>query len=209
MSDKLNEQIWALSALFLAASGVVSLAHKGQWEEDNFLALLPSLQRFNPEHLADLYDNHSRLAHGRDILVKYFSKNITDDLLGYVMQTMFIAKKLEKNKKLMNVLIRGLTQTKQKTELFGMMHSNVFAAYSSLYQETASLAANRVLIRGNPNYLHNSDTSARMRTLLLCAIRAASLWQANGGSKLQLLFSRKALTIAAKKTAFTTKSAAE
>ena len=49
----------------------------------------------------------------------------------------------------------------------------------------------RIMVAGEQNYLLNTDTAARVRTLLLAGIRAAVLWRQLGGSKWKLLLSRK------------------
>lgn len=192
------DQVWALSALFFAVDGVVALAEKGQWAEDNFAVLMPSLQRFNCETVRDFYDNPSRLDKGREDLMHYFVNASNDARLSYALRLMQVARRLGSNTALMTVLAEGLRQTAAQIGHFGLLHDNIFARYSALYQKTASQATSRIRIYGNPHYLQQNAIADRLRTVLLCGVRAAALWQANGGSRWQLMFGRAGIVAVAK-----------
>ncbi|SUO95374.1 high frequency lysogenization protein HflD [Suttonella ornithocola] len=201
LSD-IQTQAWAISAMFFSADGVVSLSEKGHWKEDNFATLLPSLIRFNCENISEYYDHTANLQRGRELLEEQMSEGVPEPQLRYVLQLLHIERRLSKNTALMETLIQGLTQSSRQVEAFGLLHDNVFAKFSSLYQQTASQAARRILIKGNPRYLQDAQTVARLRTLLLCALRAAALWRANGGNRWQMLFGRKGLVDAASELSF-------
>lgn len=192
------DQIWALSAVFFAAEGVTALAEKGQWAEENFAVLLPSLARMNCETVRDYYDCPERLAKGRDDLLHYFSHTQPDRRLAYVLQMMRVARRLQGNGELLNVLLKGLQETREYIPHFGMLHENIFARYSAIYQDSASKAAKRIQVFGQANYLRQMEVVNRVRTLLLCGVRAAALWQANGGSRWQLMFGRGGIIALAK-----------
>jgi len=46
------------------------------------------------------------------------------------------------------------------------------------------------MIQGDQHYLTNTETAAKIRTLLLAGIRAALLWKQAGGSRWKLLIER-------------------
>lgn len=194
MSQDLKEQVWALSALFLAVDGVVSLASKGQCPEGYFRCLMPSLSRFDCDLVRDFYDCEGDfLERGRVFLVERFSGEVLDERLSYAMQLMRVAKKLSKNKELMFKLRSGLEETMRQIPMFSLLHDNIFARYDDLYQKTASQSARRIMIKGSAQVMQQVDVVRRVRTLLLCGVRACALWQANGGSRLQVFFARGAL----------------
>lgn len=202
MNRDMTEQVWALCAAFLAADGVVQIAQKGQWAERYFATLLPSLSRFNTSTVAELYENPVNLARGQALLMDLFGDGVPDDVLRYVLQMIHVERRLSAKPALVQTLIDGLHQADRQIQAFGLLHDNVFARYSSLYQETASQAARRIMVRGNPQFLRNARNAAQLRTLLLCGIRAASMWRANGGSRWQMMFGRKAIVEAAREMVF-------
>ncbi|MGD8430724.1 MAG: DUF489 family protein, partial [Ectothiorhodospiraceae bacterium] len=55
------------------------------------------------------------------------------------------------------------------------------------------------LIQGERGYLEDPRNAALIRTLLLSALRAASLWRQCGGTRLRLIFGRKRLIEEARK----------
>lgn len=199
MNAAIIDQAFALMAAYHAAMGVNTLAEKGQWAQENFAALLPSLQRFNAEHTADYYEHHAQFATARDAMVDTFAHGVPDEHLRYFMQMLGVERRLAKNAPLMQKLKAGLNQATRQAEHFGTLHDNLFARYADIYQQTASQAARKIMVRGNPRFLQQPGTVAQIRTLLLCGIRAASLWRGAGGSRVQIIFGRKALVDAAAK----------
>ena len=51
----------------------------------------------------------------------------------------------------------------------------------------------RILVQGHAAYLQDERNAALIRALLLAAIRAAGLWQINGGGRLRLVLGRRRL----------------
>lgn len=197
MSAVIEEQAFALMAAYHAAIGVNALAQKGQWAQENFAAILPSLQRFDALTVADYYQHYACFAPAREAMVETFAHGVPDEHLRYLMQVLSVERRLAKNASLMAVLKAGLLQAVKQVEHFGLLHDNVFARYADIYQQTASQAARKILVRGHPQYLQQANTVAQIRTLLLCGIRAASLWRGAGGSRSQIMFGRRALVDAA------------
>lgn len=192
MTD-LENQTYALIAAYHSAIGICTLAAKGQWPEANYAALLPSLTHFNCANLPDYYDKHQQFEPARQALIETFGHGVPDDNIRYLMQMLSVERRLSKKPELMADLKIGLEQAQTQSQHFSALHDNLFAKYADIYQQTASLAARKILVRGNPLYLQNSSTAARIRTLLLCGIRAASLWRGAGGSRSQIIFGRKAI----------------
>lgn len=199
MNSIITDQAFAIMVAYHVAIGVNTLAQKGQWAEQNFTAILPSLQRFNAPNTADYYEHHNLFIPAREAMIETFIHGITDEHLRYLIQLLNVEKRLAKNTKLMMLLKTELTQARKQVEHFGLLHDNVFARYSDIYQQTASQATRKILVRGNPRYLQQADTVAQIRTALLCGIRAASLWRGSGGNRIQLMFGRKALVDAVQK----------
>jgi high frequency lysogenization protein len=64
---------------------------------------------------------------------------------------------------------------------------------ADLYRQSISNISPRIIVKGKPLFLQNPDTQNRIRALLLAGIRSAVLWRQLGGTRLQLLFSRKSI----------------
>lgn len=194
----LHEQALALTALFTACDGVLALAKRGQWAEDNFNAMLPSLFTRNAASIEGYYPDLSRLSVGRDLLLEMMAEGVPREHMQYVMQIMYVERKLSKNKPLMAKLIADLHAAEQQKDHFGLLSETVFARLGEIYSETASVAARKIRVVGEPAFLRQSDIAARVRALLLCGVRAAGLWRASGGGRWQLMFSRQAIAQAAR-----------
>ncbi len=195
--EDLHDQALALSALFLAVDGVRKLARTGRWAEANFAALMASVLRRDAATFSDYYPDLSRLARGRDLLLDMLRKGATRQHLYYVMRVIQVEKKLSANPHLMEALLGDLGDVKRQCAHFGLTHETIFTRLDNIYRQTVSCAARKIRVSGNPRYLQQEQVAARVRTLLLCAIRAAALWRASGGNCWQLIFSRQAVTRAA------------
>lgn len=106
----------------------------------------------------------------------------------------------------MEVLRKHLAQAESQADQFGLVHDTMFARFGDTYQQTVSQAARRIQIHGNPRYLQQASIAAQLRTLMLCGVRAAALWRANGGNRWQFMFSRRAIAEAAMALDFTENS---
>ena len=95
-------------------------------------------------------------------------------------------------------LSEGIEKTRGQIDHFGIEHANIYASLGGLYSDTISQLNPRIMVSGEPTILNNPDTANKVRTLLLCAIRSAVLWQQLGGSRWQLLFKRKKIVSAAR-----------
>lgn len=65
-----------------------------------------------------------------------------------------------------------------------------------VYQQTISQLGKRIQVVGNPNALQQPATAARIRTLLLAAVRFAWLWDQLGGRRWHLVVRRRGMLVA-------------
>jgi high frequency lysogenization protein len=79
-----------------------------------------------------------------------------------------------------------------------LLDREVLAGLAGIYSDTISKLEPRIIVRGNPLYLQNSDNQDRVRALLLAGIRSAMLWHQTGGNRWQILFGRSKLLDAAR-----------
>ena len=185
-----QSQAWALAALFLAIDNVRAIAERGEVQTDAELTLLPSLLTYNAADIADYYGDPAPLARGRRAYQRTFQQKSDEQTLRYSAQILHVERRLSKKAALMRTLKERLHAAQRQAEYYPVNHDNLIASFAATYQETASLAAGRILIRGEPQWLRQPDMTNRIRALLLAGVRAAALWRAYGGNRYTLLFAR-------------------
>ena len=186
-----DEQICALGAWALAVNAVHTLATHGRDQLDALPALMPSLLRFNCAQMRDYYEPGSALNSGLKRVNDFFGRDAEPDVLKYGMQVLFLEKKLAKNRDLVSTLITRLNSLQRQAEHYSPSHEAVIAQAASIYQDTVGKAGPRIMITGNPTYLQQNAVAEQIRALLLCGVRAASLWRGAGGSRWQMMFSQR------------------
>ena len=82
---------------------------------------------------------------------------------------------------------------------FNTTHENVLANLAETYKATISTLTPRIMVQGEHGYINNSDNANKVRALLLAGIRSAVLWHQCGGSRIQILFNRRAYITEAEK----------
>ncbi|MDO5090486.1 MAG: high frequency lysogenization protein HflD [Cardiobacteriaceae bacterium] len=192
-----DEQVSALGAWALALHAVHDLAHHGRDIREALPALMPSLLRFDRTHVRDYYECSAPLNEGLVLVAELFGREPDTDILKHGMQVLFLEKKLGKNRELMGILITRLNRLQRQAEHFSPAHDSVIAQAASIYRDTVGKAGARILVNGKPEHLQRTDIAEQIRALLLCAVRAGSLWRSYGGSRWQLMFSQRGVAEAA------------
>ena len=190
--NNIQSQAWAFAALFLAIDSVRALAERGEIREDAELTLLPSLLTTNAADISGYYGEAIPLARGREAYYRTFEQKNDEQNLRYSAQILHVERRLAKKAALMAILKERLHGAQRQSEHYPLNHDSLIASFAATYQATASEAAGKILIRGEPQWLRQADLVNHIRALLLTAVRAAALWRAFGGNRWQLLFSRSA-----------------
>ena len=191
--NNIQSQAWAFAALFLAIDSVRALAERGEIRSDAELTLLPSLLTTNAADISGYYGEAIPLARGREAYYRTFEQKNDEQNLRYSAQILYVERRLAKKAALMAILKERLHAAQRQAEHYPVNHDNLIASFAATYQQTASEAAGKILVRGEPQWLRQADIVNHIRALLLTAVRAAALWRAFGGNRWQLLFSRSAL----------------
>ena len=197
-------QAWAMSALFLAIDRLRATAERGETDDAAELTLIPSLLRHDAADIADYYgEPHYPLTRGRDAFLRVFNGKNDRQSLRYSAQILHVERRLAKNRALMDILKTRLHDARRQAEHYPPNHPNLLAGLAAAYQDTASRAAGKIMVGGRPEYLKQPETINRIRTLLLCGVRATGLWRAYGGNRWNLLFARGKLEAALRGLDFT------
>lgn len=189
----------ALAGVFQAAFLAQQIAQDGRTDDAAFERSLQSLLQTEPEDVAAVYGGTEGVRLGLMTLGRQLDRPAERDLevTRHTVTLLQLARKLTADTARMANLAQGIDSVAAALEHYPLTHENQVEALARLYQRNISTLGTQVLLRGEPGYLQIPANQARIRAVLLAGIRAAVLWLQCGGSRWQLLFSRRRLSTAA------------
>ncbi|KAB7627507.1 high frequency lysogenization protein HflD [Alkalilimnicola sp. S0819] len=193
MSRQLQQQTAALAAIVMSLEQVLSIARHGRIDTAAFHTCLAGLLAPYEGDVLAAYGGVAALRPGLDSLATQLHRPDRPELSRYLILLLHLERKLARHRAMLAHLGDGLAQARQQREYFGEGHENVVKNLAGLYTETVSTLRPKVMIQGERVYLQDAGNAERIRALLLAGVRAASLWRAQGGSRLKLLFRRAQL----------------
>lgn len=201
MAHTETEQAIALAAVFQAAELVATLARKGTLDNESAEPLLASVLITNAPTTQDIYggqfDCQGNLALGRRIAKQVFGKDknaVNPDTIRYALSLVHLESKLSKDNDMLSQIGKGIQGIERQREHYdSVLHDNIIAGMSGLYQDTLSKMPFRIQVHGDSRYLQQANVAHQVRALLLSGIRAAMLWRQLGGRRWHFLFKRKAI----------------
>lgn len=197
------DQAHALAAVFQTCGLVSQLAHTGEAESKLMKFAMITLLNQNPSSLDELYGSRDELAEGIKAMSIFFSdkdkqsssstqkETKNREVINYVMSTIHLASKLDKNPALLTRISQGIEDANNQAQHFSATHENVYSNVASLYQDTISKMRLRIQVLGSGIYLQQPTVASRIRCMLFSAIRHAFLWRQLGGKRRHLLLQRK------------------
>lgn len=191
-----ENQVIALAALFQHVHAVDQLARTGHCPAQVIETAVRSILCTQPTNVLDVYGSLDNLHEGRTFLSQILNTQVKTPSqlpIRYALAAIQLEARLHKDAEMLSKLARGIELIANKVQHFGADHANVTEAVAQLYLDTLSTYKSRIQISGMPSHLQNPAVAARIRCLLLAAIRAAMLWQQVGGRRWHLIFKRKAL----------------
>lgn len=203
MLDTTLDKTIALAGIFQAAKLVRDLAKTGKVDENYLRVSIDSLFKINAKDAVDVYGGTENLALGLNELINIMSpvhenKTKCQDVAKYAFSIIHLERKLIKNKKMLDKIANGISRAAKQAEIFSILHDNVLANIAGIYLDTISTFSFRINVTGDPFILNNSKNSNKIRAILLAGIRSAVLWRQLGGSRFNLVFSRKKILSSAK-----------
>jgi len=194
MNHTQEDRTLALAGIYQAVKLVQEIARKGSISDAHISSLLETLFRFDVNTAADVYGDTSTVKKGLQMLADQLSgkSSATDmEITRYAIQLLNLEKALKKSPTIMQELSEKLEKTQAKMDYFDPNHENIIASLADIYQENISPLGTKLMIKGETNFLTQASNANKIRALLLAGIRSAVLWRQCGGSRWQLLFSRK------------------
>ncbi|CAA0088764.1 High frequency lysogenization protein HflD [Zhongshania aliphaticivorans] len=190
---QIRQQTLALAAIVQAAVLVDQIARTGQGEPQAIEASINSLFAFSATSAEEAYEGIENLEIGIRGLRDLLSGNDYGErksVMRYCLGVLHLHKKLRKDTDTAASLRNRLQHTEKQKDFNGNDINMLSSSLSSIYQDTISKYNFRIQITGSAQELQNTNNAARIRTLLLAAIRAGYLWQQAGGSRWKLVLQR-------------------
>ena len=194
MTYSQEDKTIALAGVFQAAQLVRDIAWQGKSNQIALESSLESLLNFEAPDVVSVFGNVTGVLQGLRTIENQLdssSKKRDTDVTRYAITLVHLQRKLEKNPEMLDTISQRLEDVKSQLDYFDLSHSNTIAKIAEIYKTTISTMQPKIIVEGEQVYLSNNDNADKIRALLLAGIRAAVLWRQTGGSRLQLLFSRK------------------
>ena len=186
----------ALAGLFQAVRLVQQTGRNDYRDEAANSAILGSIFNTDPESALAVYGTPVALQIGLEMLIGQLgndNKKRDMELTGYVITLLHLERKLARKPRLLETISAGIDKAREQAGFFSSSHPTVIASLADIYKQTVSTLQPRIMVRGEQAVLANPDSKNMIRALLLGGMRAAVLWRQCGGSRLKLIFQRKAL----------------
>lgn len=190
-----QNQVMAFAAICQAAEMVKQIARNNFIDDDLLTVMLKSLTFINATSPEEIYgDNHNLNLGYRSMVRQLGNSNDKDiEVTRYVLGAITLERSLANRPKQMGQLGQRIEEFNRMLSHFDILDSNAISNVASIYTDIVSPLGRRIQVTGSPQFLSVESNQAKVRALLLCAIRAAVLWRQLGGKRRQLVFSRSAM----------------
>lgn len=197
--DSLQDRVLALSGILQAARLVQQLARQGRPDAQPFAASVRSLLRIDAADTAEVYGGAGGVALGLKLLHEQLGGGSRDlETAKYVLAMLQLEAALRRRPEVIDAIRQGIDAIKAQ---LGMADGErdedpppeLPERLSELYTRTLSTLTPRILVTGEQGHLANPRVAASVRAALFAGIRSAVLWRQLGGSRWQLLLSRRRL----------------
>lgn len=200
--DKWQNLVIALAGITQAVDLMDKLAKTGYLNSADFETCVNSLFEQNPASTEAVFGSANNLSRGYEVLIELLQRNKgapQTALIGYCLGALHLQRRLARNRTMLSQVGERINKSRHQVQHFGVTHENVVAGLASIYSDTISTFPFRVQVVGEAQYLQQSRVANQVRVLLLCAIRAATLWRQLGGTRWHFLLRRGQLIEAAEK----------
>ena len=188
----LDGQVIGLAGVFQSVRCAVALAREGRCDEDAAETLLRSVFRIDAGSAAEVYGGLANLKPGLEGMLEEIDGGQRDPGVTRIVATVLhLSRKLGRRDAMQRRIRDGIQAAERGAAAMGYRHDGVIVRLAEVYVATISTMRPRVLVQGNCLYLTQQPTVARIRALLLAAIRAGVLWRQSGGSNFGLLMHRR------------------
>ncbi|MGD2119244.1 MAG: high frequency lysogenization protein HflD [Chromatiales bacterium] len=188
-----SDRLLALAGIFQAATLTHQIATNGMADATDVETCIYSIFQIDAQDTESVFHDRAHLKIGLQSLVRQLTENDSSriQVTRYVMQLMVLASKLQKSPDKLEALAKGIESARSRSEHFAITHVNILSQLADLYVKNISPLSAKIMVKGEPLHLNNSDNVSKIRALLLAGVRAAILWLQCGGKRRQMVFSRR------------------
>lgn len=155
-----------------------------------------SIFNIDPASAEDIYGGVESLRYGLQGLIDQLHGKTSGrdmELMRHAITVLHLERKLAKHPDYLASLQQGLQRINPTAEGTGKSAPATLEQLATLYTGTISRLTPRIIITGDPAILSMEEVKTKIRALLLAAIRAAVLWHQCGGTRIKLIFNKKAI----------------
>lgn len=183
----------ALAGVFQAANMAANIAEQGMVDSRSMEASIHSLFKIDAESVESVYGGLQGVESGLRLIQQQLGEKRTDNVLvtQYVIALLHLERKLSRNRAMQQQIRDGIRSAEERIAHFHLLHTNIIAQLADIYTQTISTLKPRIMVKGEPLHLQNSDNVNRIRALLLAGIRSAMLWRQCDGGRWQVILGRK------------------
>ena len=194
--SQLQDTTLALAAVLQASHLVYQLAHQGMYSEEDTYPLVFSLFQFDAPNTAAVYADVAKLQLGLELLQAYLGGNSpaypkNPDVIRYALAVLTVEQHFSRDSKMQAEVHQQLLPLQNEIPLEATLEGGLFSKLAHIYEQNLSKLEFRVYVKGDAEHLKNPRYVAKIRSLLLAAVRSAMLWRQCGGNRWQLFFKRK------------------
>lgn len=186
-----ENQAIALAGIFQATSLCKNLATYGRCDEGHLAASLESILRVDADSVLDVYGGTGAIKHGLRVLRMQMASSSRErdlDLSRYAIALIQLGGNLERHQQTLDQIRVGLQHA--STLDFDVTDPTMINHLADLYRNNISHLSPRIMISGEPQYLNNELTAAKIRASLLAGLRSVILWHQCGATRAGLIFNR-------------------
>jgi high frequency lysogenization protein len=194
MKYTLRDQVIALAGIFQACHMVQRVARTGMADTSAMEACLYSIFMIDADTTDEIFGGSGHLDDGLRMMIRLFDGSGPSqhmEVTRYSIGVMQLERRLIRDTERVQCLREAIGKADNLRQSAGLMDMSLVHRLSGIYEEFISALTPRIIVHGEPSQLANQENAARIRALLLAAIRSAVLWRQTGGHRLQLIFSRK------------------
>lgn len=199
--NKYNDIALALAGICQPVSLLERLALTGYCDNTLFQYAIAPIFNTNPTTTESVFNGREQIKAGLISLIQVLEANHPQhtEMLRYVFSILVLSKKLLKNTMVLTTLATQIENLKpiyqnESNELSELLLNRL----ANIYSEIISPLGEKIRIPGKVEILQNPFVQSKIRALLLAGIRSGVLWQQVGGTRFNLIFSRKKILAAAK-----------
>ncbi|MDG6895638.1 high frequency lysogenization protein HflD [Volucribacter amazonae] len=184
----------ALAGVCQSAKLVQQFAHYGEAEKASLQPSIQSLLKTSPPNTLAVYGGIEEIELGLTTLLEQFNgaKGEKDiELSRYWLSLLALESKLNKSATAKTDLAHRIQRLPSQMAYFDLFDEQMLANLAAIYVDVISPLGNKIQVKGNPIYLQQPLIQHQIRACLLAGIRSAVLWRQVGGTKWQILFSRR------------------